>query len=76
MYFNTWLTRRWWLWLILLQLALLLGAWAYGAVYGTSAERTAALPGWLELYNWRRPHGSLSHQPPATRINNLVGNYS
>ena len=22
--------------------------WAYGAIYGTSAERTAALPGWLD----------------------------
>ena len=25
----------------------LLGGWAYGAIYGTSTERTAALPGWL-----------------------------
>ena len=34
-----------------------IGAWAYGAIYG-STERTAALPGWLEFYNWRRPHRS------------------
>ena len=57
----------------------MLGAWAYGAVYGTSAERTAALPGWLELYNWRRPHGSLSNKPPGTRLhelNNLPGSYT
>ena len=33
-------------------------------------------PAWLERYNYRRPHGSLGHQPPATRINNLVGNYT
>ena len=26
--------------------------WAYGAIYGTSAERTAALPGWLDHYNF------------------------
>jgi transposase InsO family protein len=56
----------------------MLGAWAYGAIYGSSAERTNALPGWLEFYNWRRPHGSLSHKPPATRLhelNNLAGSY-
>jgi Integrase core domain len=49
----------------------MLGAWAYGAIYGTSAERTAALPGWLEFYNWRRPHGSLSKRPPGTRLHEL-----
>jgi transposase InsO family protein/transposase len=57
----------------------MLGGWAYGAIYGNSAERTAALPGWLELYNWRRPHGALNHKPPGTRLhelNNLLGSYS
>jgi transposase InsO family protein len=49
----------------------MLGAWAYGAIYGSSTERTAALPGWLEFYNWRRPHGSLSKRPPGTRLNEL-----
>ena len=39
-----------------------------------SAERTAALPGWLDHYNYRRPHGSLSHQPPASRLQQLTGN--
>jgi transposase InsO family protein/transposase len=56
----------------------MLGGWAYGAIYGNSAERTAALPGWLELYNWRRPHGALNHKPPGTRLhelNNLLGSY-
>ena len=41
--------------------------WAYGAIYGNSAERTAALPGWLSHYNFRRRHGSLGHRPPAAR---------
>lgn len=53
--------------------------WAYGAIYGTSAERTAALPGWLTHYNFTRPHGSLSHKPPGTRLHqltNLPRNYS
>jgi transposase InsO family protein len=45
--------------------------WAYGAIYGTSAERTAALPGWLDHYNFRRPHGSLRHRPPAARLAEL-----
>ena len=42
----------------------MLGGWAYGAIYGTSPERTAALDGWLWTYNHRRPHGSLRHKPP------------
>jgi transposase InsO family protein len=45
----------------------LLNEWAYARVYADSAQRTAALPSWLTHYNYRRPHGSLSHQPPATR---------
>src|ERR1700744_2237799 len=43
------------------------GGWAYGAIYRTSAERTAALPGWMERYNWHRPHGALNHKPPGAR---------
>ena len=54
----------------------LLNEWAYARIYGSSSERTAALPLYLERYNYRRPHGSLSHQPPASRLNNLVGNYT
>lgn len=45
--------------------------WAYGAIYGSSAERTAALPGWVEHYNFRRRHGSLGHRPPAARLAEL-----
>jgi transposase InsO family protein len=45
--------------------------WAYGAIYGSSAERTAALPGWLDHYNFRRGHGSLGHRPPAARLAEL-----
>ena len=37
----------------------ILGGWACGAIYGSSAERTAALIGWLGFYNWRRSHNSL-----------------
>ena len=57
----------------------LLAGWAYGAIYGSSPERTAALDGWLWSYNHRRPHGSLSHKPPIARLaelNNLAVSYS
>ncbi len=59
----------------------MLGGWAYGAIYGSSAERTAALGGWLEFYNRRRRHGSLGHRPPFERLaeirgNNVVGSYT
>jgi transposase InsO family protein len=53
----------------------LLNEWAYPRVYGSSAERTAALPLYLKRYNYTRPHGSLGKQAPATRLNNLVRNY-
>ena len=56
----------------------MLGGWAYGAIYRDSAQRTAVLSGWLEFYNWRRPHGSLSHRPPGVRLaelNNVAGSY-
>jgi transposase InsO family protein len=54
----------------------LLREWAYGHIYGTSAERTAQLPRWLDHYNFKRPHGALSHKPPGSRLNNPLGNYS
>jgi transposase InsO family protein len=54
----------------------MLGSWAYAAIYATSAERTAALDGWLWHYNHRRKHSALGHQPPINRLNNLLGTYS
>lgn len=54
----------------------LLREWAYARVYTTSEERSTTLPAWINHYNYRRPHGSLSHQPPATRLNNVLGNYN
>ena len=58
----------------------LLGGWAYSAIYGSSQERTRALPGWIAFYNHRRPHGSLSHQTPVARLyavmNNVLGSHS
>jgi transposase InsO family protein len=57
----------------------MLGAWAYGAIYRSSAERTAALEGWLWRYNFKRPHGALGRRPPAARLaelNNALGSYT
>jgi transposase InsO family protein len=54
----------------------LLREWAYVRLYGNSRERTAALQPFLERYNWRRPHGSLGHQPPGSRLTNVPGNYT
>ena len=55
------------------------GGWAYGAIYRDSTERTAALAGWIDFYNRRRPHGALSHKPPIARLNELnnpLGSYT
>jgi transposase InsO family protein len=57
----------------------MLGGWAYGAVYGSSSERTAALDGWLWRYNHERPHGALGRKPPSARLaelNNVLGSYT
>jgi transposase InsO family protein len=59
----------------------MLREWAYGRLYGSSAERRSQLTAWLDRYNYHRKHGSLGHRPPAARLNelqgnNLLGNYS
>jgi len=53
----------------------MLAGWAYGAIYRSSRERTAALDGWLWHYNHRRRHSAIGHQPPITRTN-LLGSYN
>jgi transposase InsO family protein len=50
----------------------MLRGWAWGAIYRSSAERTRALPGWLDRYNWRRQHGSLGKRPPGSRLAQLT----
>ncbi len=54
----------------------MLGGWAYGAIYASSPERTAALDGWLFTYNHRRRHAGIGRKTPITRLNNLLGTYS
>jgi transposase InsO family protein len=47
--------------------------WAYGLVYRSHHERTAALPHWLSHYNTHRPHSSLGGLPPISRVHNVCG---
>jgi transposase InsO family protein len=58
----------------------MLGDWAYGAIYASSAERTRALNGWLFRYNHHRKHSALGRKPPAARLlelrNNPLGSYN
>ena len=44
--------------------------WAYGQSYRNSDCRAAALPIWLEHYNFTRNHSSLSNRPPISRVRN------
>jgi transposase InsO family protein len=54
----------------------LVNRWAYGRIYRSSAERTAALDAWLDHYNFTRPHGSLGHKPPGSRLTRATRNNS
>jgi transposase InsO family protein len=50
--------------------------WAKARLYANSAERTSTLNAWLDHYNYTRPHGSLAHKPPGSRLTKAPGNYS
>ncbi len=52
--------------------------WAYIRPFTSSAERAAALPGWLHDYNHHRSHTALGGHPPISRltINNPAGHYT
>ena len=42
--------------------------WAYRRSYYSNAERLAALPIFLQDYNYARPHTSIGNKPPASRL--------
>ena len=52
--------------------------WAYIRPFDSSAERAAALPGWLHTYNHHRSHTALGGQPPISRttVSNAAGHYT
>ena len=53
-----------------------LRGWAYAKPYSSSQQRLDALPRWLHLYNYHRPHASLGRLPPASRVNNLLNTHT
>ena len=46
--------------------------WAYARPYATNAERSAALPAFLDHYNYDRPHSACGGLPPMSRVNNVL----
>lgn len=48
--------------------------WAYARAYASSDQRRAAIQPWIDNYNLSRPHAGIGHQPPFTKLNNLLGN--
>ena len=46
----------------------MLAEWAYVRPFTDTADRMADLPAWLDFYNHRRPHWSLSGKPPISRV--------
>jgi hypothetical protein len=53
--------------------------WAYGAIYSSRQDRTAALDGWLWHYNHHRRHTALGQKPPIARLTertNFLGTYT
>jgi len=46
----------------------LLREWAYALPYPNSTKRARALKPWLAYYNQHRPHASLGHLPPFSRL--------
>ena len=42
--------------------------WAYAKAYQTSDQRRRELGPFLFRYNWQRPHKSLNHKPPISRL--------
>ena len=54
----------------------LLEEWAYARPFTSNHERRAALATWLHRYNYHRAHTAIGGQPPASRVNNVCGDYS
>jgi hypothetical protein len=57
----------------------MLGEWADGAIYRSSAEPHGRPGGLADPHYQHRPHGALGHGPPAARLaelrNNAPGSY-
>jgi transposase InsO family protein len=47
--------------------------WAYAHTWPSSTHRAKALRSFIRYYNRARPHTSLGHRPPISRVHNLRG---
>ena len=47
---------------------ILLNGWAYARPYASDAQRSAALPRFVDFYNHQRPHGGLNGARPIDRV--------
>jgi len=54
----------------------LLDEWAYGRPYRTNAERSGALPTFVDFYNRRRPHTAIAGRSPLDVVNNVPGDHT
>jgi len=50
--------------------------WAYARAYPTNTARLAALLGFVDFYNQRRPHTALGGLSPAAVVNNVHGDHT
>jgi transposase InsO family protein len=50
--------------------------WAYARPYGSNAERSRALPAFVDFYNRTRPHTALGGLSPLDVVNNVRGDHS
>lgn len=48
----------------------------FGILASVMGVAMSLAPLYLNHYNYRRPHGSLGHQPPAARLTDLPRNYT
>ena len=54
----------------------LLAEWAYARPYTANNDRSAALPGFVDFYNRRRPHTAIGGRSPIDVVNNVSGDHS
>jgi transposase InsO family protein len=54
----------------------LINEWAYARPYHSNAERSAALPPFVDFYNRTRPHTALGGRSPLDIVNNVSGDHT
>jgi transposase InsO family protein len=54
----------------------LINEWAYARPYASNAERSAALPAFVDFYNRQRPHTALGGHSPVDVVNNVSGDHT